>query len=230
MSSSKKYVVVVVDGLVGSGKTTLLEKCLVPILTKKGLKVTLVREPVEKWKKTGALERFYQNPERRGFQFQTMAFHDRVRKSQEKYKKYKDTTDVFLMERSIFSDMLFMKTLFSMGTIDQSEVDDYASLWKMWEEVMPLKPDLFVYLKPDIEEVMDRVVKRARSAETGISKDYQIMLEKHHDEFLGDEYATISGLFVPCFRLETNENFRDDEKVMEKITSIIKEKIDLVRG
>src|SRR3990167_7037947 len=133
--SRSNPVIVVVDAIIGAGKTTLIRDCLIPLLTLKGWRVTEIREPVEKWKTTGRLQQFYNDPHRRGYQFQTRAFHDRIRESQEKYRLYKDSTDIFIIERSIFTDKLFMKMLLESNTIDITEYEDYFDLWTMWSEL-----------------------------------------------------------------------------------------------
>ena len=229
-SNHPEPIVVVVDGVIGSGKTVLIRDCLIPILTRRGWRVTEVREPVDKWKESGRLQQFYADPSRRGYQFQTRAFHDRVRESQEKYRAYKNSTDIFLLERSIFTDMLFMKILCDSGTIDQTEYDDYTDLWTMWEEVMPFKPDLFVYLKPTLDTCMQRLRERNRDGEQGVSREYQSGLEKQHNEFLGRDYVAISDChFVPRLLLDTDSNFRDDESVQGDITSKLEKMLHTIR-
>lgn len=209
---------VVVDGIIGAGKTTLIRNCLVPILTGKGWRVTEIREPVEKWKNSGRLEQFYADPRRRAFQFQIRAFHDRVRECQEKYRQYKDTTDIFLLERSIFTDVLFVNALLETNAIDRTEYEDYLDLWTMWQEVMPFRPDLFIYLKPSIPVCMGRLQERARNGEAGVDAEYQSRLQEKHDEFLGGDYVTINDChYVPRILLETNSNFRDDLGVQQEM-------------
>ena len=231
MSEEHHPIVVVVDGIIGSGKTTILRECLIPILTKKGWRVTEVREPVEKWKESGRLQQFYKDPSRRGYQFQTRAFHDRVRESQQKYRQYHTNTDVFLLERSIFTDVLFTKMLLETGMIDQTEYEDYIDLWTMWEEVMPFKPDLFIYLKPDLDICMQRLRERARDGEEGVNEEYQRRLQEKHDEFLGSDYVSIGEChYVPRLLLETNCNFRDDPIVQQEICRRINDELYTIQN
>ena len=222
-------IVISVEGLIGCGKTTLLHRCLVPILLERGWKVTLVDEPVSKWDKDGLLKKFYDDPKRWAYHFQTKAFHDRVRECQSQYKKHKDDTDVFLLERSVFSDTIFMKTLHETGVVDDMEMQNYTDWWNMWEEVMPFHPDLFIYLKPDLDICMSRVRERSRKGEEGVRKDYQRKLQEKHDEFFNDGAVEVApGHYVPVFNLETNSNFRDDPEVKEEIVNLIEEKLRLV--
>jgi len=230
MSTQCVPIIVVIDGIIGSGKSVLIRQCLIPILTQKGWRVTEVGEPVDKWRTSGRLQQFYADPSRRGYQFQTCAFHDRIREAQEKYRDYRDSTDVFLLERSIFTDILFMKMLLESNTIDQTEYDDYVGLWTMWGELLPFKPDLFIYLKPDIQTCMKRLHERNREGEESVSKDYQQKLQQKHDEFLGEQFVAISDChYVPRLLLETNVNFRDDSSMQEHICQQLESVLKTIR-
>lgn len=224
-----KFKVVVVDGIIGAGKTTIIKNCLEPYFRNHGARVTVIYENVEDWVKSGALQQFYDDPSRRGYQFQTMAFHDRIVKTQKAYRENKDTTDIFILERSIFTDVLFMKMLRESKTIDESEYRDYMNLWTMWSQLMPFKPDLFIYLRPDLDEAMNRLRARNRDGETGVSLKYQTELQAKHDEFLGGETAKIHDVLgeaeydVPILKLMTNGNFRDDDDVKTKVFTEVKD-------
>lgn len=227
MKDEPSFIVIVVDAIIGSGKTTLIEKCLLPVLTERGLRITYVKEPINHKR----LEDFYQNKRRRAFQFQTRMFHDRVKECQNQYQRYGKCTDVFLLERSVFSDVMFMQTLHDEGNLDDTEYEDYMDLWKMWEEVMPFKPDLFIYLKPDLDVSMNRVRERSRTGEEIVDQGYQALLQEKHDALLGGEYVSISDShFVPCIHLNTNSNFRDDENVKKEIADDIEKHIHRIKN
>ena len=222
-------IVIAIEALIGAGKTTLIHQCLLPIFLEKGWKVTVIDEPVCKWESDKLLKKFYDDPKRYAYHFQTKAFHDRVRECQSQYRKHKDETDIFILERSIFSDTLFMKTLHDLGTIDDMEMEHYKEWWNLWEEVMPFQPDMFIYLKPDLDVCMKRVKERARDGEEGVKKEYQSLLEKKHDEFFeGDAVEVSKGHYVPVLPLATNSNFRDDIRVKKMIADLIEKKIKLI--
>jgi deoxyadenosine/deoxycytidine kinase len=224
--------VVVVDGLIAAGKSTLISNCLAPKLREKGFVVVEVLEPVELWKSSGLLQKFYDDPSRYGFQFQTFVFHTRVRACQNAVKEAKAqgiTPDIYLLERSVFDDRMFMLMLLESGNIQQHEYDTYMDLWTMRRENMPFDIDLFIYLKPSVDETMKRLHVRNRSEESGVSREYQEGLQRKHDEFLNGLY--ISGLRngipdptledivgTPILHFNTNDNFIDDEGVKEELT------------
>ncbi len=228
-------IVVVVEGIIAAGKTSLIEQCLCPLLTVRGYRVTVVNEPVEKWKKNGRLKLFYDDPARRGFQFQTVAFHDRVMETRIQHAKHNKTTDIYILERSIFSDTLFMKMLRDLGHVDETEYEDYMNLWTMWSMLMPFSPDVFIYLKPGVDLSMKRLKNRAREGETGISEDYQSQLEAKHEDLLGGDTITIEigpingekkhEKIVPILKLTTEDDFRTNEAEQKRIVDLVQKTI-----
>lgn len=228
---TSKPIVLVVDGLIAAGKSTLISKCLGPTLRDRGYSVIEILEPVDEWKKSGMLQRYYSDPQKYAFQFQTHVFHTRVRacqKATHSAKKSDSTPHFYLLERSVFTDRIFMLMLLESGIVEQSEYDIYMDLWDMRKENMPFDIDAFIYLKPTIDEAMRRMEVRKRPEETGVSKEYQEALLRKHDEFLNGN--TISGLHndehdsslddikgKPVLHLDTDVDFVNDSEVKEQI-------------
>ena len=228
MSTSNKPKVIIIEGLIASGKSCLLE-VLLEFLSQRGLRITVVREPVDKWKTSGLLERFYKDPKRWSYHFQTKAFHDRVVENIIMFEKFGNTSDVFILERSPFSDRLFMDVLYDDGFVDDLELKDYKEWWSLWNRVMPYHPSVFIYLKPDLEVCMTRLKERNRNGEGGVSIEYQRKLQEKHDACFGKEFVEISpGYYIPAITIKTNANYRDflDEKI--KITNIFENIINKI--
>lgn len=225
----KQFKVIVVDGCIGAGKSTLLD-VLADELSARGYRVVPVKEPVEKWKKSGLLVRFYSNVSRYAYHFQTMAFHDRVAANIAAHQanvrpNFKEAIIdalfeslgfptkplLFILERSNFTDPLFMEMLHEGGLIDDLEMSNYKDWSDMWGKVMPYTPDLFVYLKPDIDVCMARCNARKREGESAVTLEYQIKLEAKHDTFFSQSHVKLSDCTaVKCVVLQTNEDFRTD--------------------
>jgi thymidylate kinase len=99
--------------------------------------------------------------------------------------------------------------------------------WSMWEEVMPFKPDLFFYLKPDLSIAMERLRKRNRKGEEGITLEYQINLEYQHDCFFGSGYVDNqtdnqqNKERIPVVKIENNGDIRTDELHKKEISDIV---------
>ena len=225
--SNPKPVVIVVDGVIAAGKSQYLLTVSEGLSnttnprTGKPYRVVLVKEPVDKWKETGILQRFYNDTKRWAYHFQTTAFHDRVKANVDAYQQYGDDVDVYILERSFVTDTIFMDMLHDSGMVDDLEYADYRQWWDMWSMVMPYTPDLFVYLRPDIDVCMARLKERSRDGESGVTKEYQEALLKKHDELFGCHMVSLKkdGVTtrVPAIVLDTNENFRDNHEVKEKV-------------
>lgn len=179
MSSTKK--VIVIDGLIGSGKTTILNS-LSKLLNDKGIKTMALIEPVEDWKKIGALEHFYKDIKQNCYEFQTYVYITRIKDLLENYNKYKNDYDVFIVERSIFSDRyIFVEMLKEdMGTTRMKMYDEWCDLWK---KLIPFEFNMFILLDTTVETSMKRLKIRNRCEELGISDEYQTNLRNTHLNF-----------------------------------------------
>lgn len=239
-----KPIVVTVDGGIGAGKTVYINM-IRRKLSQKGWRITVVNEPVDKWIESGILDLFYKDPKRWAYHFQTKAFHDRVVENINAFAAHKDSTDVFILERSPFTDNLFMEVLHDDGIVTELEYKDYKQWWTLWYKVMPYTPNLFIYLRPDIDVQMSRIEERHRSEEItdkdpspgetekgGVTREYQVKLVAKHDAFFKDDVVEIGttndtngghppsiSSTVPCVKLITNENFRDDPDTQEKFAT-----------
>lgn len=217
-----KPIVIAIEGIIGGGKTTLIN-LLKNKLTFFGWRVTVVKEPVDKWESSGILKLFYADPARWGYHFQTKAFHDRITENREAYNKYASTTDVFILERSPFTDNIFMSLLHDDGSVSDMEYQHYQEWWSLWHTVMPYTIDLFIYLRPDLDVCMQRTRERNRNGESGVSREYQRKLLEKHDEFFNPAETTArpsaKDLNIPCVLLSTNDNFKDITVIQDRIVN-----------
>ncbi len=227
-----------IEGIIGAGKTTLIE-VLRENLASRGYIVTVIKEPVDKWKEI--LPKFYADPKRWGYHFQTKAFSDRVLESCEMFEKHAQTTDIFLMERTWFSDCVFMRGLHEDGSVGDMEMKHYQQWWEMWSRIVPFVPDLFLYLRPSINTCMGRVKSRLRDGECDLPEKYQTQLERYHDEFFKDTVKIGKTKTVPCVRIGdgedcrriqdvANSNFKDDPKIQLSICTQVAALIEGVQS
>jgi len=224
-----KPIVIVVEGVISSGKTSYI--CMLrKLLTSKGLRITVVKEPIDKWSEPGPdnspsiFTLFNEDRKRWSYHFQTKVFYDKVHENKEMFEKYGDRSDVFICERSCFKDNIYMDTLREGGYVTELEMQHYKEWCSMWSSLMPYEPDLFIYLRPSLETCMKRIKERNRPGEEKIDIEYQRILQEKHDDFFGRDSVNISDAhFVPCIRLTTEENFRDNAEVQERLASHFEE-------
>ena len=188
-----KPIIIVVNGIIAAGKSKYIEM-LKTDLTKRGYKVVVVPEPIEKWRETGFFDKYGKNPEIYAFAFQVQAFVDRVNYNIKAYEDHGDQVDIYLLDRSPASDPIFMEAQHAAKYIDDTMLESYRDWCDLWVKSMPYIPDLFIYLRPSIEETMNRLHKRNRPGEEAITLDYQLDLLNRHDKIFGDKEVNIPGV------------------------------------
>lgn len=228
MLTSKKAAqqIIVFEGLIGSGKTTLLSKIKEYFtLTNKNLKIVVVPEPVKQWEQIGLLEEFYKDPKGKAYEAQTFICITRIEAIKKAYENNKDA-DVFLLERSIYSDRYFFVDLnIDEGNFTPLQKRMYERWWDLWKLILPIFPTKFVYLNPEIDECMLRLKRRGREGEELIPKSYQEKLKKKHDIFfkekdyilLNDPKIPGQKVRIPSVIINSNEDFRNDRNLLKDI-------------
>ncbi len=186
-SSSAKKKLIIVDGEIGAGKTTFIRNFAASI----GRRYTaaVVEEPVDEWLEAGILQKFYGDPGKYAYEFQTYTFVTRMRKLLEAFET---PADLYILERSILTDRFVFMEL-QNRYCPEHETNMYNDWWPLWEELMrPYDYEIkkMIYLKPSLSSCMSRVNNRKRTGELakkgqgGVSEDYQRDLRVVHECFL----------------------------------------------
>ena len=71
-----------------------------------------------------------------------------------------------------------------MGDLAERDYLAYRRLFEIVVQGLP-RPNLLIYLKAPVNVLMDRIRRRARNIETGITSDYLSLLNSFYDEWLG---------------------------------------------
>ncbi|MDL1927234.1 deoxynucleoside kinase [Anaerolineae bacterium AMX1] len=89
-----------------------------------------------------------------------------------------------ILDRSIYEDaFIFARALHHMGNLSERDYLAYRRLFQLVVQGLP-RPNLLVYLKAPVSVLMERIHRRARNIETGISADYLSLLDSFYDEWL----------------------------------------------
>jgi deoxyadenosine/deoxycytidine kinase len=179
-----------IEGVIAAGKTELA-MAIADALRKKGLTVCLVLEPVETWREIGILQKFYNNPERFGYAFQTFVFATRIASIAEALAK-EPNADLYILERTPATDNIFMEL--QRDRVDPTENAMYAKWCDVWRRLLPVGMDdiTVIYLRPSLDVCMRRLLNRNRSEEvtvgekesvTGVTFEYQKKLSLAHEAF-----------------------------------------------
>lgn len=188
--SNQPYIIFI-EGNIGAGKTTFLKKIEESRYFNnkyQDKKIAYVYEPVNEWQEykdnngKDILTYFYEDQEKYGFSFQWYVFMTRIKAIN---KALEDGADILFVERSIFTDKyVFMKTLHKKGKISDIEYKIYNDLFEWFYNKFLTTKYSFVYLRLSTEECYNRILKRARDAESIIEYDYLDLINKNHDEWL----------------------------------------------
>lgn len=173
---------IAIEGVIGVGKTTLAR------LLKDSFDAALLLEVFEE---NPFLARFYQDRERYAFQTQTFFLLSR-------YHQQHEAIPNALLSRNLISDYTFDKNkIFARLTLSGDELEMYERVQDTLGARIPL-PDLTVYLRADVENLMTRIAVRDRSYERTMEREYIAALAQAYDAY----YASYNA--APLLKIETN--------------------------
>ncbi len=162
---------VAIAGNIGSGKTTLTR------LLAKHYKWQPHYEEVED---NPYLDDFYNQMERWSFNLQIYFLNSRFRQILEIREKGKDV----IQDRTIYEDAyIFAPNLHAMGLMTNRDFENYRSLFELMESVTE-GPDLLIYLRSSIPNLVKQIHTRGREYETSISIDYLSRLNERYEAWI----------------------------------------------
>lgn len=151
------YDYIVIEGNIGAGKTSLSKL----ISEKFNAKLIL-----EQFADNPFLPKFYKNPDRYSFPLELSFLADRYNQLK------KDLSHRDLFKSFTISDYYFMKSLiFSKSTLQDDEYNLYRQIFNIIYNQLP-KPDLYVYLHLNTDNLIKNIKKRGRDYEQNITEDY----------------------------------------------------------
>jgi len=109
--------------------------------------------------------------------------------------------------------------LHHMGNLSERDYLAYRKLFELVVGSLPL-PNLLVYLRCPAVKLMERIRKRARNIETGITVEYLSLLESFYDEWL------LSFDLCPVLTIPTDDlDFVHQPMALEIVVERIQEKL-----
>ena len=140
-------------------------------------------------------------------------------------KRFKDvvdiskTDDLIIQDRTIYEDArIFAPNLHAMGLMSERDFENYSDLFDlMMSMVNP--PDLLIYLKSSIPNLVAQIQKRGREYEKGIRIDYLTGLNERYDEWIAGYKGNL--LVVDA----DNVKFANKPEDFEKVTDMIDAKL-----
>ena len=184
-----------ISGLIGAGKTTLA-KALGKVLN-----LPVYYEPIIE---NEYLEDFYHDMKRYSFSFQIYLLNCRFRQHQQVL--WNGTGGI--QDRTLYEDSIFAKVLYEDGNMEEREYKTYLNLFKSMSNFMK-KNTLIIHLDCKPKESLERIKKRARGCETGITLEYLQKLYDGYEEFIKQISKVIPVLRINYSKFKTAEEMAE---------------------
>lgn len=162
---------VAIAGNIGAGKTTLTR------LLAKHYKWDAHYEDVVD---NPYLDDFYHSMDRWSFNLQIYFLNSRFRQVLAIKSSGKNT----IQDRTIYEDAhIFAPNLHAMGLMSNRDFDNYKQLFELMEDLVGA-PDLLIYLRSSIPNLVGQIHKRGREYENSISIDYLNKLNERYESWI----------------------------------------------
>ena len=204
---SKKIMHIAVAGNIGSGKTSLTK------LLSKHYKLEAHYEDVSE---NPYLNDFYEHMERWSFNLQIYFLNSRFRQ----LLTFKDNKKNFIQDRTIYEDAyIFAPNLNSMGLMNKTDFNNYKNLFELIESLIK-GPDLLIYLRSGIPNLVNKIHKRGRDYENSISIDYLSRLNERYEAWIST-YNKSKLVVIDVDEIDFVEKKKDLEIVLEKLDPLL---------
>lgn len=198
---------VAIAGNIGAGKTTLTK-----LLAKHYKWEAQLEDVVD----NPYLDDFYNQMERWSFNLQVYFLNSRFRQVNQIQQGKKD----IIQDRTIYEDaFIFAPNLHAMGLMTNRDYENYSSLFELMESFVK-GPDLLIYLRSSIPNLVAQIHKRGRDYENTISIDYLSRLNERYEAWIS-KYSKGNLLIIDVDNLDFVSNPEDLGGIINKIDAEI---------
>ena len=198
---------IAIAGNIGAGKTTLTKSL------GKHYKYDIELEDVVD---NPYLDDFYNQMERWSFNLQIYFLNSRFRQLRDIISNGRSV----VQDRTIYEDAnIFAPNLHAMGLMTNRDYENYKSLFDLMEGTVQ-SPDLLIYLRRSIPNLVSQIHKRGREYENSISIEYLSRLNERYEAWI-HKYDKGELLVIDIDDIDFVER-KDD---LQKIIGLIDQKI-----
>ena len=194
---------IAIAGNIGAGKTSLTE-----LLSKHYGWEAHFEDVID----NPYLDDFYNHMERWSFNLQIYFLNSRFRQ----LENFSNSNKKFIQDRTIYEDAhIFAPNLHAMGLMNQRDFNNYQSLFGLMESMIE-GPDILIYLRSSIPNLVNKIHKRGREYENSISIEYLSRLNERYEAWVST-YNKGKLLVVDVDKIDFVENKADLGSVIQKI-------------
>jgi len=198
---------IAIAGNIGAGKTTLTK------LLSKHFKWEAHYEDVET---NPYLNSFYEDMQRWSFNLQIYFLNSRFRQVVE----IRESGKTVIQDRTIYEDAyIFAPNLHEMGLMPSRDFDNYESLFELMSSFIQ-PPDLLIYLRSTVPNLVKQIQMRGRDYENSIRLDYLKSLNERYEEWIGS-YKKGKLLIIEVDHLDFINNPEDLGSIIDRINAEI---------
>ena len=199
---------IAIAGNIGAGKTTLTKSL------GKHYKYDIELEDVVD---NPYLDDFYNQMERWSFNLQIYFLNSRFRQLRDIISNGRSV----VQDRTIYEDAnIFAPNLHAMGLMTNRDYENYKSLFDLMEGTVQ-SPDLLIYLRSSIPNLVSQIHKRGREYENSISIEYLSRLNERYEAWI-HSYEKGELLVVDIDDIDFVESKGDLQKIIDLIDEKVK--------
>ena len=200
---------VAISGNIGAGKTSLTE-----LLAKHYGWDAHYEDVID----NPYLDDFYNHMERWSFNLQIFFLKSRF---EQLLKIKNNNNNTIVQDRTIYEDAhIFAPNLKSMGLMNQRDFKNYQELFELMESQIQ-GPDLLIYLRSNIPNLVNKIHKRGREYENSISIDYLSRLNERYEAWTST-YNKGNIIKIDVDEIDFVENKQDLELIILNIDNEVK--------
>ena len=162
------------------------------------------------------LDDFYHQMERWSFNLQMYFLNSRFRQ----VLQIRESGKNIIQDRTIYEDAhIFAPNLHAMGLMTNRDFENYSDLFQLMEGLVGA-PDLLIYLRSSIPNLVSQIHKRGRDYENTISIDYLSRLNERYEAWI-QTYDKGKLLIIDVDNIDFVNNPEDLGNIINRINAEI---------
>lgn len=159
------------------------------------------------------LDNFYEDMNRWSFHLQVFFLSKRF----EIHRQMLDLSEPCIQDRTIYEDKeIFAETLYRQGFMSERDHRNYGALFDAMTSFLRA-PDLIVYLRANVDTLLERIRCRGRDCEREISTDYLEALNEAYESWIEGAHEMTRVLALETDDLDLVSDDSAIESVLEEI-------------